>query len=627
MSRIKISGLWLIFLFFYFIYKVYAKAGVLPFDFSWESTFTLCLSVALLYSLVELSFFFIKNKKTRSWVLSIFTGLYTFLGFYHYKTTSYFDFSILADHWLTIWRPGSFMGSMKVASSIFGTPDYVRTIIAALVMYGLCQRDGKSSSPSNWRFLIPAALSVIYLTAFATNPVDEFSSIAKSAFYRVLDIQTSFQSKYKPRATEELPLVRTLHANHASTKPPHIFFLFIESVNARFIEAASPQGQEFTPYYNQLIKQGMYFQRFYAQSIQTGRAHFASLCGLTPSIYGKEFERFNERELHCLPEILRENGYFTIFSKANEDVNFDNTYNFTTQHGFQVMNSMSRGCGNKDKDLCWGWGIPDNIFYKRFFSYLKEKATIDIPVFATLATISSHMPFNEVPENQRYIYKNPSNRLEYYSNALRVTDEYLKTFFEELKQSPYGSNAIVFLMGDHSFPMGEHSNFQNENFAFEENFRTPLLILDLREKKVVTPVRVETAYSQINLAATALDLVGISTQVHFQGDSLLNAAPSYIHLVQPYGGVYFSVIKYPFKYVLYDRTQKESIFDLSKDPQENANLIDQWKGSEDLEKFRREVGKIWFNYDLMVQNRVWDQDLRGLKKRSFAAEANNHLRE
>ncbi len=94
---------------------------------------------------------------------------------------------------------------------------------------------------------------------------------------------------------------------------------------------------------------------------------------------------------------------------------------------------------------------------------------------------------------------------------------------------------------------------------------------------MATQGRVKEAYSQVNLASTVLDLVGVSTKTHFQGDSVLNSAPSYVHLVQPYGGIYFSVIKYPYKYVLYDRTEKEYIYDLSSDPEEKVNLRDQWR--------------------------------------------------
>lgn len=606
MKNIKLSGAWLVFIFVYFVYKAFTKTGVSSLEFSLSSFAIFGLSVVLMYSVAEVVFFLTNKKQIRGLLLGLFCGVYAILGFYHYKTTRYFDFAVVADHWMSIWRPGSFNESMKVLDSIFGLPDYVRTVIAVLVTYVLVQYDDKRKSGSKW-YLASASLSFLYLMVVVVNPMDEFTSVAKSAFYRAFAVETKFQARYKPKVGGEFPLIHHFQSSHSPSVLPNIFFVFVESVNARFIEAKSPEGKEFTPYYNELVKQGMYFERFYAQSIQTGRAHFSSLCGLTPSIYGKEFERFPGKAFNCLPEILNLRGYFTIFSKANEDVNFDNTYKFTTGHGFQVMNSMSKGCQGEDKEICWGWGIPDNVFYKRFFSYLKNEAPANRPVFATLATISSHMPFNEVPEAERYIYKNPSNRLEYYSNALRVTDEYLKTFFEELKNSPYGKNSVVFVMGDHSFPMGEHGNFQNENFAFEENFRTPLLILDFRDKDkaVVQAKRVPEAYSQINLAATALDLAGISTDVHFQGPSLFAEAPSFVSLVQPYGGIYFAVIKYPYKYILYDRSEKEFIYDLSKDPQEEKNLIADWGDDELLGQFRHEVGKMWLNYDMMVQDRVW----------------------
>lgn len=612
LRKLNFSGLWLLFLFFYFTYKVSQKAREFPIELSFIGILSILLACLFLYFL---SVGIVKSKlhsKVKVILLCLLAGLYSILGFYHYKASQNFDFSILADHWTSLWRPGTFTESLKVVESIFGPADYFRTFIAVLIMYCAVLRDRRYlPQKKSYAFLI-AAVAAFFSCLLVPNPVDEFASFGKSAALRVFSIERPFQAKYKPKYTENLPLISKFNARHGSSVKPHVFFVFIESVNARFIEAKSPDGKEYTPFFNSLIKEGMYFERFYAQSIQTGRSHFVSLCGLTPSVYGKEFKNFIDRKLNCLPQLLSKNGYFTVFSKANEDVNFDNTYAFTTAHGFSVMNSMGKGCKGADKDICWGWGIPDDVFYKRFFDYLKRSQGDEAPLFATLATISSHMPFNEVPASERYIYKNPSNRLEYYSNALRITDEYLKTFFQELKRSPYYENSVVFLMGDHSFPMGEHGNFQNETFAFEENFRTPLLIIDNRKNRVVPVKRVKEAYSQINLPATVLDLVGISTETHFQGNSLLDEKPSYIHLIQPYGGLYLSVIQYPFKYIIYDRTGKEYIYDLAKDPNEQNNLFAEWKDTNLLENFRREVGRIWYNYDLMVQDRVWKNSSSGM---------------
>lgn len=605
-NKVFYSGIWLLLFYVFLFLKASLKNQTLYFAMNVVDLLSFFLSCVFLYyfvaAIVSSGMNSIIKKGLLVWVVLI----YGLLGFYHYKSAQFFDFAIVADHWLSILQQGSFFESVGVVQSVYGPADYVRTLLAALGMYFFVGRDLKTQVKSKISPAFAASLFLVILF-FIPSPMDEISNLAKSAIYRFFQIETSFQSRYKPRTPDSFSLIRKVIPQHSLGDRPNVFFIFVESVNARFIEAKAPNGEEFTPFLNSLIPQAMYFERFYAQSIQTGRSHFASLCGLTPSIYGKEFENFVDRRLNCLPEILQKNGYFTIFSKANEDVNFDNTYSFTTAHGFMQMNTMSKGCGGEDKNLCWGWGIPDNVFYKRFFKHLSDTPHSG-PLFASLATISSHMPFNEVPEKQRYIYKNPQNRLEYYSNALRVSDEYLKTFFAELKQSPYAKNSIVFLMGDHSFPMGEHGNFQNEVFAFEENFRTPLLILDLREKKALKPSRIPAAYSQINLAPTVLDLTGISARTSFQGDSLLSPPPEYVHMVQPYGGVYFTVVKYPYKYMLYDRSQKEYLYDLQSDPEEKTNLLESWTDVALLEKFRREVGRVWSNYDALSQNKIWPKE-------------------
>ena len=48
--------------------------------------------------------------------------------------------------------------------------------------------------------------------------------------------------------------------------------------------------------------------------------------------------------------------------------------------------------------------------------------------------VSSHMNFDQVPKAQRFLYPDNKTKKEKYSNALRVTDKYLKTFFDELNK-------------------------------------------------------------------------------------------------------------------------------------------------------------------------------------------------
>ncbi len=607
-KKYKWTSVWFAFIFFYFFLEVLSKDNSNPFYITVDSVLIVVASLVLLVALVEGCFFSIKNRTSLQATLSIFILMYSVLGFYHYKTDRVFDFSIIADHWKFFWRAGSLTQSISVVNTTFRGPQVFWTIVFTIftsLVVGFDRKHNKQSSKWSIPVFVCTLLVLLFVVSF---PQDEMTSFAKTAIFRIFPFKTAFQAKYKPHDTREYPLVRDFTPRFEAKEKPHVFIIFIESFNANFVESKSANGKEFTPFYNSLIPKGLYFENFYGQSIQTGRAHFAALCSLTSSVFGKEFSEFADNNFHCLPQILKENGYDTVFSKANEDVHFDNTFNFTTSHGYRVMNSMGKGCDKELPGTCWGWGIHDDVFYRRFFEYLNEHHKAG-PIFGTLATISSHMPFNEVPKAERYIYSEPKGRLQKYSNAIRVSDEYLKTFFAELKKSPYYENSVVIVTGDHSFPMGEHKNFSSESFAYEENFKTPLLILDLRKDRKIQPGRIKDAYSQLNMAPTILDLAGISTKVHFVGESLLASPPKFIPLLQPYGGVYFAIVKYPFKFVLYDRTGEEYIYDLSKDPKEDHNLRSEWTDDALLEDFRKEVGKVWFNYDLMVQNRIWPQEV------------------
>src|SRR5882762_8807619 len=92
-----------------------------------------------------------------------------------------------------------------------------------------------------------------------------------------------------------------------------------------------------------------------------------------------------------------------------------------------------------------------------------------------------------------------------YANSIRVTDEYLRTFFRELHRRDRLTNSIVFITGDHSFPVGEHGYYDNESGFYNEYFKTPLLIWG---KGIPAGISHEL-HSQLDIAPTVLELLGI----------------------------------------------------------------------------------------------------------------------
>jgi membrane-anchored protein YejM (alkaline phosphatase superfamily) len=83
--------------------------------------------------------------------------------------------------------------------------------------------------------------------------------------------------------------------NFRSTVPsskisqPNIILILIESFNANFVQAKAPDGIDYTPNFNSLINRGIYFDRFYGNSIQTCKGQAAIFYSILPSFNGKIF--------------------------------------------------------------------------------------------------------------------------------------------------------------------------------------------------------------------------------------------------------------------------------------------------------------------------------------------------
>jgi phosphoglycerol transferase MdoB-like AlkP superfamily enzyme len=257
--------------------------------------------------------------------------------------------------------------------------------------------------------------------------------------------------------------------------------------------------------------------------MQTPKGQLSVLASIPDLTAGKVLTHYPGLNLHCLPQIMKESGFETFFFQGQPSLEFDNTGSFMKRNGFDHVHAVAEFLSpDEERRYTWGWGIQDNILYQKTFQYLDEAAkTIqsnhkEARNFVVLATISNHAKFGSVPEAQRYLYPKQLTKKQRYANSIRVADEYLRTFFQELHRRDRLTNSIVFITGDHSFPVGEHGYFDNESGFYNEYFKTPLLIWG----KSIPPAISHETHSQLDIAPTVLELLGISAKVHFTGKSL-----------------------------------------------------------------------------------------------------------
>ena len=345
---------------------------------------------------------------------------------------------------------------------------------------------------------------------------------------------------------------------------------------------------------NALAKDHLFFKNYFSNSIQTAKGHFAAICGQIPITKGIEFKKSACFEKQCAPGLLKHAGYRSLFFQADPNLDYDGSRNFLLKKAKFDDVPQIVGPRKADGERFYGFGIRDSAFYKRFFSRLKE-LDATTPHFFTLATVANHLPFTFLAPEENEVYPNPATFKQRYLNSLRLSDKDLAVFFDEFKRSQFFENSIVFATGDHSYPTGEHNSNHNSDFAFQENFGVPLLIVDNRQvltKKNYSNLQ-NNHFSHLNLAPTFLDLAGAHHYEEFIAESIFSPTNSQnepIYLIQPYMGGLQAVIKYPYKIIYEEFTGNKTFYDLSKDP----NEMDPLNLKTDSPEYQELTGEIEF---------------------------------
>lgn len=580
LNRLLCSPLYFVLIFLYFTIVLHTASGVqhllFPEDIWLLFTGALeALAIPLLFTLI-----FPKKKWPLSLLFSILAFYYSILALYHLRSKTLADFGMTFSNVDLL----SNANSWGIIKETYRSKDWFNIALFSFLPWLPRLLPAKKQKSSKFPF-IPKRFKVVFILLVIStgitpvlfnynscNKLTQYFQNGREFFFphllpfspTPLEV-TQFKDSLKEKTNFETSLIN-------SQEIKNVFVIFLESFNARYVENKSPEGKEYTPVFNELIKQGVYFDNFYANSMQTAKGHFATLCSRIPHSKYKEMVALKNMKLKCLPEMLEGLGFVPYFIQANEDLGFDNTGDFWKTHGFKEVLAMNdRFISPEEKrQYLWGWGIQDNIMYKKALEYHQQKN--NPKTFMTLVTISNHMKFKMIPEHLRLIYPEAGESAaieKRFANSIRVMDLFIKDFFLKLDELNLRKNSLVILVGDHSFPMGEHGNYFTENTYYNEIHKTPLLIL----APGLAPARQKGLASQIDIAPTILSLLNAGNLEHeFMGNSLFNHEENSVSLIQPYDGRYISLIKDNKKFTYHLRTDKKILTDLSIDPNELNNI-------------------------------------------------------
>lgn len=287
----------------------------------------------------------------------------------------------------------------------------------------------------------------------------------------------------------------TLHRQEAAIKrekPLNLVIVLEESLGATFVESLG--GLPVTPELEKLKNEGWWFEQLYATGTRSVRGIEAVVAGYPPTPARSVVKlSLAQRNFYTLALGLGKQGYHTEFVYGGE-AHFDNMRGFFTGNGFQrvvdrqdIKNPVFEG----------SWGASDEDLFTKSLERLKELHAQNKPFFSLIFSSSNHEPF-EFPDGRITLHDAEKQTV---NNAVKYADYALGKFISEARQQDYWKDTIFLIVADHD------NRVYGDSLVPIKKFHIPGLIIGAD----VQPKRITTLASQIDLGATVLSLMGVSS--------------------------------------------------------------------------------------------------------------------
>ncbi len=350
-----------------------------------------------------------------------------------------------------------------------------------------------------------------FKTSLALNPMQSFFSTLKM---RTPVFDFSKTKEYYPITANFLQLnpqtngaynyKRTVYPGSQSLESqPNVVLVVCESFSM-YKSSMSGNKLDATPYFNNLAKEGLFFDRCFSATFGTARGVFATLTGI-PDVQLYKFSTRNQQSLNQHTIINNFEGYekYYFLGGSSDFNNFKGLLdNINGVHIFEQGQYKS-----KELNV---WGISDkNLFLEAHAELSKEKK----PFFAIIQTADNHRPFTIPAEDNDFVQRTISDEelkangfesLKEY-NAFAYSDYCFQQFMETAKKSPWFNNTIFVFIGDHGVSGNATAMYPS---AWTEQRLTdehvPLLFY---APAIINPQRRSEVVSQIDVLPTIAGMI------------------------------------------------------------------------------------------------------------------------
>jgi len=379
--------------------------------------------------------------------------------------------------------------------------------------------------------------------------------------------------------------------------PRNVIVVVLESVSTQHM---SLYGSPFktTPNLDAEAANSLVFDNVYAHFTNTANAVAAMLLSIYPPMTWREYtvER-PDLPGHTVAQSLKPLGYRTAFISGGDN-QYANQLNFLKNRGFDTI----WDCRDTGRPRDFSWGVEDRHTIDMILKWIDQDPAKPFYIFSW--TQCTHNPYL-LPAGQPEIdfYKQPAQtlpraetggwKLSRFLNALHETDRQLGRLMNALRQRNLADDTILLIIGDHGEAFGfPHGSWGHTGKIYQEDIHVPLIIWNPLLFK--TARRADTVGAQVDLGPTILDLLNIPSPPTWQGHSLFSPTrPPRAYFYGAMDDFLIGLRERNHKYIYNATLGREELYDLTRDPNEQANLAAQ---QPDLCKRLRQRLAAWLDY-------------------------------
>jgi choline-sulfatase len=351
-----------------------------------------------------------------------------------------------------------------------------------------------------------------------------------------------------------------------------------------------------TPQLDLLAKEGVVFERAYAQAPITTVSHASILSGTLP-----QFHKVNDFgvplpvTLPYLPALLKDQGYETAAFVGSLILDPRNGLAPGFDRGFDVYDAGFKVRRGKESRYDTMERRAGDVV-SRALAWLLARPKAGPPFLLWVHLYDAHDPYDPPEPWKTRFAKAP------YDGEIAYVDAMVGKLLAGLRAAQQLERTTVLVFGDHGESLGEHGESTHGVFLYDSTLHVPLLLRLPGARPAGR--RVATRVSLVDVVPTVLDILGLAAPPAVQGQSLLplltaaKAADraSYAETDYPKRAFGWSALgAWRVEKFLFVRAPRRELYDIAADPASARNLADEQgpvtdRIQEQMEAFRVKTG-------------------------------------